>query len=144
MSDLRARLLSIGKLLAFVVVLDVFFVAIKLLGAFKDIGSGYGETLMAELATRPILGVLVGVLVTSVIQSSSTTTALVVGLAAAGTFGDDPPTVLMAAVPIIMGANIGTTVTNTIVSFGHVDWVTSPSRGLAPCPTWAASDSPAP
>lgn len=116
----RDNALTLLKLFGFLFALDVFFVAIKLLGAFKDIGSGMGETMMVELAARPLMGVLLGVLVTSVIQSSSTTTSIIVGLAAAGTFGDTPAEALQAAVPIIMGANIGTTVTNTIVSFGHV------------------------
>lgn len=116
----RERVLAILKGLAFVLALNVFFVAIKLLGAFKDIGSGMGETMMAELATRPILGLLLGILITSIIQSSSTTTSIVVGLAATGVFGDAPVEAMRAAVPLIMGANIGTTVTNTIVSFGHV------------------------
>ncbi len=120
MTALQRRLVGLAKTVGFLVSLDAFFVAIKLLGAFKDVGSGYGETLMAGMAGRPLLGVLVGVLVTSIIQSSSTTTSLVVGLAAAGVFGPDPEIALATAVPIIMGANIGTTVTNTLVSFGHM------------------------
>ncbi len=117
----RARLVALAKLVAFLLALDGFFVAIQLLDAFKDIGSGFGEELMQGLAGRPLLGVLVGLLVTSVIQSSSTTTAIAVGLTAAGVFGEDPVEALRTAVPIIMGANVGTTVTNTIVSFGHID-----------------------
>lgn len=116
----RDRAMALAKLLGFLLALDVFFVAIKLLGAFKDIGAGMGEAMMVELASRPVLGVMLGVLVTSVIQSSSTTTSLVVGLAASGVFGDSPEQAMQAAIPIIMGANIGTTVTNTIVSFGHI------------------------
>ena len=38
----------------------------------------------------------------------------------AGTFGDDPIIAVSAAVPYIMGANIGTSITNTIVSMGHI------------------------
>lgn len=121
MSSSRDRVLTILKALLFLGAVNVFFVAIKLLGAFKDIGSGMGESLMADLATQPILGLLLGILITSVIQSSSTTTSIVVGLAASGVFGDSPEQAMQAAVPLIMGANIGTTVTNTIVSFGHID-----------------------
>jgi len=120
MDNWKQRLGGPMKAVGFVLALNVFFVAIKLLGAFKGIGSGMGEAMMAELATRPMVGLLLGVLVTSIIQSSSTTTSLVVGLAASGVFGDDPVTAMQAAVPLIMGANIGTTVTNTIVSFGHI------------------------
>ncbi len=116
----RDRVVSILKVVSFLLALNIFFVAIKLLGAFKDIGSGVGEEMMAELAMRPVLGLLLGILVTSVIQSSSTTTSLVVGLAASGVFGDSPELAMAAAVPLVMGANIGTTVTNTIVSLGHI------------------------
>jgi sodium-dependent phosphate cotransporter len=116
----RTKAVGILKVAGFALALNVFFVAIHLLGAFKDVGSGMGEQLMAELATRPLVGLLLGLLVTSLIQSSSTTTSLVVGLAAAGVFGESPERAMAAAVPIIMGANIGTTVTNTIVSFGSV------------------------
>ncbi|MEO0558560.1 MAG: Na/Pi symporter [Bacteroidota bacterium] len=63
---------------------------------------------------RPLLALITGILVTSLVQSSSTTTALVVTLVATGTLP------LSNAVPVIMGANIGTTVTNTIVSMGHI------------------------
>jgi len=113
MQSNRDRAVAVFKVL-------VFFIAIKLLGAFKDIGSGMGESMMVELASRPVLGLLLGILVTSVIQSSSTTTSLVVGLAASGVFGNTPEEAMGAAVPLIMGANIGTTITNTIVSFGHI------------------------
>jgi len=51
---------------------------------------------------------------TGIIQSSSTTTTIVVGLVASGALS------IELAVPIVMGANIGTTTTNTLVSMGHV------------------------
>jgi sodium-dependent phosphate cotransporter len=68
----------------------------------------------------PLIGLFIGILATSLIQSSSTTTSLVVGMVAAGTFGDDPRIAVAAATPYIMGANIGTSITNTIVSMGHI------------------------
>jgi sodium-dependent phosphate cotransporter len=61
----------------------------------------------------PILALLVGILATTLVQSSSVTTSLVVGFVAAGQIS------IAAAVPMIMGANIGTTVTNTIASLAH-------------------------
>jgi sodium-dependent phosphate cotransporter len=64
-------------------------------------------------AVNPLAGLLVGALATASIQSSSTVTAILVGLVAGGL-----PVGL--AVPIVMGANIGTTITNTLVSLGHV------------------------
>jgi len=57
---------------------------------------------------------LIGIIATSLIQSSSTTTSIVVGLVAGGAL------TLPNAIPIVMGANIGTTITNTLVSMGHI------------------------
>jgi len=100
--------------------LNVFFVSIALLGAFKSIGSGYGQELMNNLAHNPFIGLVMGIFITSVIQSSSTTTSLVVGLVAGGAFGSSPAEAIELAVPIIMGSNIGTSVTNTIVALTHI------------------------
>jgi sodium-dependent phosphate cotransporter len=59
---------------------------------------------------------MIGILATTLVQSSSVSTSLIVGLVAAP--GDPLP--VANAVPMIMGANIGTTVTNTLVSLGHI------------------------
>jgi sodium-dependent phosphate cotransporter len=91
-----------------------FFVGLDLMGlAFKHMGTGLAETLLAT-TSNPFAGLFIGLLATSLIQSSSTTTSITVGLVAAGAL------TVEGAVPIIMGANIGTTVTNTIVSLGHM------------------------
>jgi len=66
------------------------------------------------MTSNPFAGLLIGIVSTSIIQSSSTTTSIVVGLVAGGAIS------LNNAVPIIMGANIGTTITNTLVSLGHI------------------------
>ncbi len=63
---------------------------------------------------NPLAGLFIGVLGTVLVQSSSASTSVIVGLVASGALGVD------AAVPMVMGANIGTTVTNTLVSLGHV------------------------
>eukprot|EP00092_Neocalanus_flemingeri_P038286 GFUD01041673.1.p1 GENE.GFUD01041673.1~~GFUD01041673.1.p1 ORF type:complete len:543 (-),score=130.41 GFUD01041673.1:76-1704(-) len=64
----------------------------------------------SELLNNPVVGVMIGVLVTVLVQSSSTSTSIIVGLVAANV-------PVKTAIPMIMGANIGTSVTNTIVSF---------------------------
>ena len=87
--------------------------------AFKGLGRGFAESLFQSQAS-PFIGLFIGILATGLIQSSSTTTSLVVGMVAAGTFGNDPKLAVAAAVPYIMGANIGTSITNTIVSLGHI------------------------
>jgi sodium-dependent phosphate cotransporter len=105
---------SIRRALTFVLLLYGFFVGLDLMGiAFKSMGSGFAETLLTT-TSNPFAGLFIGLLATSLIQSSSTTTSITVGLVAAGAITID------GAIPIIMGANIGTTVTNTIVSLGHM------------------------
>ena len=118
--SLRGAALGIGKFLLFLMLLNVFFVSISLLGAFKDLGHGQGEILIRQLAANPIAGLLLGIVITSVIQSSSTTTSIVVALTAAGSFGPDRAESLYMAIPIIMGANVGTSVTNLLVSLSMI------------------------
>jgi|TARA_B100001540_G_C15774037_1_gene627777 sodium-dependent phosphate cotransporter len=108
------------RILAVFAVLYLFLVSIGMIGsAFKGLGRGFAESLFQSQAS-PFIGLFIGILATGLIQSSSTTTSLVVGMVAAGTFGSDPKLAVAAAVPYIMGANIGTSITNTIVSLGHI------------------------
>ncbi len=112
--------INLLKVVAILGILYVFLISIGMIGSsFKGLGKGFAETLINSTA-GPLIGLFIGILATSLIQSSSTTTSLVVGMVAAGTFGDDPYTAVAAAVPYIMGANIGTSITNTIVSLGHI------------------------
>jgi sodium-dependent phosphate cotransporter len=105
---------SLIKILLLIVLLYLFILSIQLMGAsFKLMGKGFAETLI-KTTSNPVVGLLIGILATSIIQSSSTTTSIVVGSVAGGVL------TLQGAIPIIMGANIGTTITNTIVSLGHV------------------------
>ena len=91
-----------------------FLVGIKLLGtALKGFGHGFAHTLIST-TSNPFIGLVVGILTTATIQSSSATTSLVVGFVASGVL------TVRNAIPIIMGANIGTSVTNLIVSFTHI------------------------
>jgi sodium-dependent phosphate cotransporter len=110
---MKIRLNSLSKILLIVFFLYLFLVSIGLMGkAFKGFGAGFAENLI-RTTSNPFVGLFIGILATSLIQSSSTTTSIVVGMVGSGvlTVGN--------AVPIIMGANIGTTVTNTLVSLGH-------------------------
>ena len=91
-----------------------FLVSIGLMGAaFKGFGKGFAEQLI-QTTSNPFVGLFIGILATSLVQSSSTTTSIVVGMVGSGVL------TVNCAVPIVMGANIGTTVTNTMVSLGHV------------------------
>lgn len=102
------------QLLALLALLYGFFVGLDLMGlAFKLFGRGFAEMLIEQTA-NPLVGLFVGVLATSLVQSSSTTTSMTVGLVAAGAL------TVEGAIPIVMGANIGTSITNTLVSLAHV------------------------
>ncbi|PNV80934.1 MAG: phosphate transporter [Dictyoglomus turgidum] len=65
-----------------------------------------------SMGKHPVLGILVGAIITAIIQSSSVTTSIVVALAAKGAID------LTSAVPVILGANIGTCVTALLASIG--------------------------
>ncbi len=102
------------QLLLFAVSLYAFFVSIDLMSAsFKLMGGGFAQHVLT-VASDPLAALFMGVLATSLVQSSSSISSIVVGLVAAGAIP------LELAIPMIMGANIGTTVTNTIVSMGHL------------------------
>ena len=88
-------------------------------GSFSALGSkGAGN--LFTFSDNPIAGLMVGILATVLVQSSSTSTSIVVGLVGADVLS------VRQAIPIIMGANIGTSVTNTIVTgpqfFRHWFW----------------------
>ena len=96
--------------------LFMFLLGVNGLGdAFKALGSDALEAFFSA-TSNPFIGLMVGVLATTLVQSSSVSTSLIVGLVAAPVH----PLPLANAIPMIMGANIGTTVTNTIVSLGHI------------------------
>ncbi len=108
-----------------VMLLFVFLVGVKLLeSGIKGLGSDFTDALFDNV-TNPIAGLCVGILATVLVQSSSVTTATIVGLVAAGVVDVE------SAVPMIMGANIGTTVTNTLVSLAHVRQTEEFRRALA-------------
>jgi len=99
------------KLLIF---LYIFIFSLELMGtSLKMMGKGVATTLI-QTTTNPLVGLFVGILATSLIQSSSSTTSIVVGLVAGGVLN------VANAIPIIMGANIGTSVTNTLASLTQI------------------------
>jgi len=113
------------KILALAALLYIFLFAIALFGsAFKMVGKGFSEQLIAT-TTNPVIGLLIGLLATSLIQSSSSTTSIVVGMVAGGAL------TVTGAIPIIMGANMGTTVTNTLVAMTTINRRTEFQRAFA-------------
>mgnify|MGYP004000748023 FL=1 len=95
--------------------LYMFLVGIKgISSAIKHMGADVADSIFTT-TSDPFVALFIGVFSTVLFQSSSTTTSLIVGMVSSGSLG------LAGAVPMIMGANIGTTVTNTIVSMGHIN-----------------------
>jgi len=96
-----------------VLLLYILIVAVSLISrGFRAAVGDYAEDLFA-FADNPFLGLMVGIISTALIQSSSSTTSIIVSLVAGGL-----PVVI--AIPMIMGANLGTSVTNTLVSIGYL------------------------
>ena len=94
--------------------LYAFLFGLDMMGSsFKALsGKNVGE--LFQQINNPIAGLIVGILVTVMLQSSSTTTSIIVSMVGADIVTTNQ------AIPLIMGANIGTSVTNTIVSHGHI------------------------
>ena len=92
----------------------LILVAVGMVGSgFKWASGGKeGAEKLFAFATNPFMGLIIGTLATALVQSSSTVTSVIVGLVAGGL-------PVGMAIPMIMGANIGTSVTNTLVSLGH-------------------------
>ncbi|MCG2726028.1 MAG: Na/Pi symporter [Elusimicrobia bacterium] len=110
----KDTLITIIKFIAVIFAVYLFLVSIGLISAaFKGFGKGFAENLL-KTTSNPFIALFIGILATSIIQSSSTTTSLVVGMVSSGIIP------ISGAIPIIMGANIGTTVTNMMVSLGHI------------------------
>ncbi len=99
-----------------VIGLSFFLYGMKLLGDGLQKAAGDSlRRIVQALTNRPVKGVLVGLVVTSIIQSSSATTVMVVGFVNAGLM------TLSQAMGVIFGANIGTTITAQIIVFDLKD-----------------------
>ncbi|XP_060069024.1 sodium-dependent phosphate transport protein 2B-like [Ylistrum balloti] len=103
-------ILFFAFLYLFICSLDFLSSAFRLLG-----GKAAGQVFRNNVILRnPVAGLMIGVLATVLVQSSSTSTSIVVSLVGAGLLE------VKTAIPIVMGANIGTSVTNTIVALGQI------------------------
>ncbi|CAJ1342250.1 unnamed protein product [Effrenium voratum] len=102
------------KILGVLTALYFFLFGLDLMGGSFGALGGKRAGQLFTITDNPIAGLMVGILATVLVQSSSTSTSIVVGLVGAEVL------TVRRAIPIIMGANIGTSVTNTIVSMAHV------------------------
>lgn len=104
----------ISKTFLLILVVYVFMLIIELMvRGFSLIGSGLVQEIIG-ITSNPFIGLFIGLLATALIQSSSTVTAALVAMVASGTI------TLENAVPIVMGANVGTTLTSTMISLVYI------------------------
>jgi sodium-dependent phosphate cotransporter len=110
-SPLTETLLRLGLAVGF---LFLFLVGVKSLETgISALGEGFVDSVFASVSS-PLAGLAAGILATVLVQSSSVTTSTIVGLVGSGVLP------VSYAVPMVMGANIGTTVTNSLASLGHL------------------------
>ncbi len=106
-SKVRSYLIVLLSLLLFIFAIDLLTVAMGRLN--NDVARD-----IIQATRNPFISLFVGLLVTALIQSSSTVTASIVAIVASGNM------TLQQAVPMVLGANIGTTLTSTLVSFTFI------------------------
>lgn len=102
------------NILILIALLYGFIVGLTLLSDAFRVAAGKTASQLFSFCDNPITGLVIGILSTVLFQSSSTTTSIVVSLVAAKAIS------VGYAVPIVMGANIGTSITNTIVAIGQI------------------------
>ena len=91
----------------------LLLIAVNVIGDGFKLATSSGAEQLFELASNPIIALIIGIVATSLMQSSSTVTSIIVGMVAGGL-------PISIAIPMAMGANIGTSLTSTLVSLGHV------------------------
>ncbi|WP_250858707.1 Na/Pi cotransporter family protein [Oceanirhabdus seepicola] len=102
---------ALSMILALAGGLGLFLYGMKVMGdGLQNLSGDKMKAVFEKITSNPILGVLTGAFVTAVIQSSSATTVMVVGFVNAGLMN------LLQATAVIMGANIGTTVTGFLIT----------------------------
>nr|WP_087939610.1 Na/Pi symporter [Algoriphagus faecimaris] len=106
-NPIQSYLLMLIALLLFIFSIDMLTVSMR------NLNSSVSEELFSA-TQNPFISLFIGLLMTALIQSSSTVTASIVAVVASGSIS------LQQAVPMVMGANIGTTLTSTLVSFSFI------------------------
>ncbi|XP_067686284.1 sodium-dependent phosphate transport protein 2B-like [Haliotis asinina] len=112
-SKMTTMVLWLLRLVALLVLLYMFVCLLSLLtSSFRLLCGKLTGSVFANssLLQNPVTGLMIGILATVLVQSSSTSTSIVVSMVASGVI------TVQNAIPIVMGANIGTSITNTIVS----------------------------
>mgnify|MGYP001653905688 FL=1 len=116
MTWLGAQMTSITIILSLLSGVALFLFGMSLMGdGLKRVAGNKLELVLYKLTNTPIKGILLGTVVTAIIQSSSATTVMVVGFVNSGMMK------VAQAIGIIMGANIGTSVTGWILCMSYID-----------------------
>jgi len=102
-------LVLLSSIYFFICSLSFLSTGFKITGG-RNIGVFFEES---EYLSNPVVGVMCGVLITVLVQSSSTSTSILVGLVGGGA-----PVSLV--IPMVLGANIGTSITSTVVAITHM------------------------
>ncbi len=110
----QATYWSISNIVYMFLAVVCFLLSIDMLGLGLSQFAGSSAAQLTSATDNPFIGLFIGLLITAVLQSSSTTTSLAVAAVASGSI------TLESAIPVILGANIGTTITSTIVAFGFI------------------------
>lgn len=110
---LKSALILIGFGLGLILLFYTLLLSVNLISSGLALWVGDRLESLFIFAQNPFLGLLVGLFTTALVQSSSVVTTILVGLVASGL-----PVAI--AVPMVMGANLGTTVTNTVASLGFL------------------------
>lgn len=108
---LQGRARSVAEWFSVVFAVYVLITAVSGIGTGFRIAAGDRAAELFDFADNPFVGLVIGILATVLTQSSTTTTSIAVGMVAGGLPID-------IAIPILLGANVGTTVTSSLVSFG--------------------------
>lgn len=103
-----------GQLFFIVLILFVFLLSIDLMViALAHIGKDSTQSLLS-ITSNPFVSLFIGLAATAIVQSSSTTTSVIVAMVASGSLE------LSNAIPMVMGANVGTTITSDLVSLSFL------------------------
>lgn len=122
--EVREISMDVGDIIALLGGVAMFLFGMSLMGeALKRVAGNKLELVLWRLSNTPMKGVLLGTGVTAVVQSSSATTVMVVGFVNSGMM------TVRQAIGVIMGANIGTSVTGWILCLSMIDgmqngWIT--------------------
>jgi sodium-dependent phosphate cotransporter len=101
------------RVILFIFILYLFFFSLEMMGLSVKL---FESNILKSTLANPFIALVIGLLLTAIFQSSSTTTSLLVALVASNSLA------IVEAIPVVIGANIGTTITAIITSLAHISY----------------------